>query len=65
MTQLFSGHCPQKLEPTTAATAVSPVTFEFFISLVELDEFDKIKLLRIGRLDQGLNLGHLHNSQAC
>ena len=37
----------------------------FFISLVKLDEFDKIKLLKIGRLDQGLNPGRLHNSQAC
>ena len=36
----------------------------FFISLVELDEFNKIKLSKIGRLDQGLNLGRLHNSQA-
>ena len=40
-------------------------TLEFFISLVELDEFNKIKLSKIGRLDQGLNPGLLHNSQAC
>ena len=37
----------------------------FFISLVELDEFNKIKLSKIGRLDQGLNPGHLLKSQAC
>ena len=37
----------------------------FFISLVELDEFIKIKLSKISRLDQGLNQGGLHNSQAC
>ena len=37
----------------------------FFISLVELDEFNRIKLSKIGRLDQELNPGHLHKSQAC
>ena len=37
----------------------------FLISLVELDEINKIKLSKIGRLDQGLNPGFLHNSQAC
>ena len=34
----------------------------FLISLVKLDEFNKIKLSKIGRLDQGLNPGRLHNS---
>ena len=39
-------------------------TIEFFISLAESDEFNKIKLSKIGRLDQGLNPGRFHNSQA-
>ena len=34
----------------------------FFISLVELDKFNKIKLSKIGRLDWGLNPGCLHNN---
>ena len=42
----------------------SPLS-SFFISRIELDEFNKIKLSKIGRLDQGLNPGHLHKSQAC
>ena len=37
----------------------------FFISLIELDEYNKIKLSKIARLDKGLNPGRLHNSQAC
>ena len=37
----------------------------FSIILVEFDEFNKKIFSKIGRLDQGLNPGHLHNSQAC
>ena len=41
------------------------VLVDFSISLVELDEFNKIKMPKIGRLDKGLNPGRLHNSQTC
>ena len=37
----------------------------FFISLVELDEFYIKKMLKIGRLDQGLNPGCLDKSHGC